>query len=234
MNNGNEQAIDWISPCPVKNCPNKKKYYRWTHQQCGGTLLLSVNGEFICNKCKTKKLFKDWFFHCGSHGPEETSQQGASEALDSLSKLIVKKNKEKIISQLIKAVLNQFQESSTSNINNNSSIEITEIDFITTCPVYDCRSSGTEMYTWKHPSSSSGNCNGKLKVTDNGIIKCTQCAKSWDLVNWEFECPNHIGKQKPSAQGLCKAFSSKSRDDPSLGRFTAKCITVIMAKIAGG
>ena len=228
MSDGNNQAIDWISPCPVKNCPNKKKYYRWTHQQCGGTLLLSIKGEFICNKCKTKKLFKDWFFHCGSHGPEETSKQGASEALDSLSKLIVKKSKEKIISQLIKAVLNQFQESNTSNVN----IEITEIDFITVCPVYDCRSNATEMYTWKHPSSSS-NCKGQLKVTDEGIIKCTQCANKWEINNWEFECPNHKGKQKPSAQGLCNAFGSKSRNDPSLGTFSAKCISAIMGKFTG-
>ena len=230
MNNGNNQAIDWISPCPVKNCPNKKKYYRWTHQQCGGTLLLSINGEFICNKCKTKKLFKDWFFHCGSHGPEETSKQGASEALDSLSKLIVKKSKEKIISQLIKAVLNQFQDNSTINV--NSTANVREIDFITTCPVYDCRSNATEMYTWKHPSGS--NCNGQLKVTDEGIIKCTKCAKKWELANWEFECPNHKGKQKPSAQGLCNAFSSKSRNDPSLETFTAKCISAIMSKITSG
>ena len=226
MNNGNgeNQAVDWMSPCPVANCKNKHKYYRWTHQQCGGTLLLSIKGEFVCNKCMTKKLFKDWFFHCGAHKPEETSKQGTSEALESLSKLIVKKSKEKIISQLIKAVLNQFQDNTDTNSNSN---EIKEIDFITTCPVHECVNL-KEMYTWKHPS---GNCKGQLKVTDEGIIKCTQCSNKWELVTWEFECPNHKGKQLPSAQGLCKAFSDKSSNDASIGRFAARCVSVIMGKI---
>lgn len=224
MNYGNkeDQGIDWISPCPVVNCKNKNKYYRWTHQQCGGTLLLNIKGEFVCNKCNIKKLFKEWFFHCGSHQPEETSKQGASEALNSLSKLIVKKSKEKIISQLIKAVLNQFQVA--ANNNNN---DVTEIDFITACPVHECINF-KEIYTWKHPN---GNCKGKLRLTQEGTIRCTQCSNKWEIVKWEFECPNHKGKQKPTAQGLCHAVNCTSNDIHSIATFAAKCIGAIMSKI---
>ena len=28
--------VDFISPCPVQDCINKQKSYRWIHHNCGG------------------------------------------------------------------------------------------------------------------------------------------------------------------------------------------------------
>ena len=131
-------------------------------------------------------------------------------------------SKEKIISQLIKAVLNQFQVA--ANNNNN---DVTEIDFITACPVHECINF-KEIYTWKHPN---GNCKGKLRLTQEGTIRCTQCSNKWEIVKWEFECPNHKGKQTPTAQGLCHAVNCTSNDIHSIATFAAKCIGAIMSKI---
>jgi hypothetical protein len=30
------KEIYFIFPCPVQDCVNKNKFYRWTHNQCGG------------------------------------------------------------------------------------------------------------------------------------------------------------------------------------------------------
>ena len=48
--------IDFISFCPVQECINRNKKYKWTHNQCGGRLKLNDEGMLRCLKCRKKNL----------------------------------------------------------------------------------------------------------------------------------------------------------------------------------
>ena len=37
----------FIAPCPVDQCKNKNKFYRWTHNKCGGQLKLNIKGVLL-------------------------------------------------------------------------------------------------------------------------------------------------------------------------------------------
>jgi hypothetical protein len=75
------KEIDFISPCPVDQCKNKNKIYRWTHNQCGGKLSLNNEGMLRCLKCGKKEELVDSRFNCGDHDYEECSAQGVAHAL---------------------------------------------------------------------------------------------------------------------------------------------------------
>ena len=59
--------IDFIFPCPVDECINSNKLYKWFHHSCGGTLKLSSKGTVRCCKCRAIRRFMDWPFNCGNH-----------------------------------------------------------------------------------------------------------------------------------------------------------------------
>lgn len=192
------EAVSWISPCPVYGCVNKGKYYKWVHQGCGGNLKLNIEGKFICTKCNEKRLFKNWRFQCGGHDPEEANDQGASEALKSVSNIMIKKNTEQFISKVTQAIMTQFISEEEYGD------EIHEIDFISPCASHECLHQ-ENSYKWSHPE---GSCKGKLKLNDEGIVRCVECNMEWYVNKWEFQCPNHNGKMTPSVQGLCHMLNS--------------------------
>ena len=59
--------VDFISPCPVQDCINKQKSYRWIHHNCGGYEKITNKGEIRCVRCGTSGLFVDWNFECQNH-----------------------------------------------------------------------------------------------------------------------------------------------------------------------
>ena len=100
--------IDFISPCPVQQCVNKAKTYRWIHSECGGREKLNEQGILRCLKCSTKGEFVDWKFDCGEHDYEEVSAQGVAHALAVMAQLAVDQSQQNFIAKTAKAIMGQI------------------------------------------------------------------------------------------------------------------------------
>ena len=100
--------IDFISPCPVQQCINKNKSYRWIHSDCGGREKLNDQGKLRCLKCDTKGDFIDWKFNCGDHDYESASAQGVAHALAVMAQLSVEKSQQKFIATTTAAIMGQY------------------------------------------------------------------------------------------------------------------------------
>lgn len=100
--------IDFVSPCPVQQCINKNKTYRWIHSNCGGREKLNSKGELRCLKCSTKGDFIDWRFDCGDHDYEEVSAQGVAHALAVMAQLAVERSQQRFIALTAAAIMQQF------------------------------------------------------------------------------------------------------------------------------
>ena len=59
--------VDFIAPCPVQDCLNIGKVFRWIHYNCGGYFKITNEGEIRCIRCGTSGLFVDWKFQCENH-----------------------------------------------------------------------------------------------------------------------------------------------------------------------
>lgn len=100
--------IDFISPCPVEGCINKKKSYRWIHHNCGGYEKITNEGEIRCIRCGTSGLFVDWRFQCENHSFKYASAQGVAYALSVMAQLSVKPEEQAFIALLMAKVGVQF------------------------------------------------------------------------------------------------------------------------------
>ena len=83
---------------------------------------------------------------------------------------------------------------------------ISEIDFVSPCPVEECKNKNTS-YKWSHY-----NCGGREKITNEGKIYCLKCGTDGLFTEWKFNCGAHDFKE-PSAQGLCHALSIMAQLD---------------------
>ena len=101
------KELDFISPCPVDQCKNKDKKYRWTHNQCGGRLTLNDKGMLRCLKCGTQGPFMDWPFNCGDHDYKYCSIQGICHAFSFVTRVL---NNEKVPRIIIVAIYTIFEE----------------------------------------------------------------------------------------------------------------------------
>ena len=101
--------IDFISPCPVSQCINNEKSYRWTHKDCGGREKLSVKGMLRCLKCGTDGKFVDWKFNCGDHDYLPASKSGVIHALTIMSQLAKEPEEQKFITDTTLAIIQQFK-----------------------------------------------------------------------------------------------------------------------------
>ena len=102
--------IDFISPCPIENCKNKRKMYRWLHNNCGGREKLSSKGIIRCLNCGKKGPFVDWLFDCGEHDFEEISAQGVIHALGVMAQLSVEESEQLFIAETTKEIMKQIIE----------------------------------------------------------------------------------------------------------------------------
>ena len=92
---------------------------------------------------------------------------------------------------------------------------ISEIDFVSPCPVEGCKNSDT-CYRWRHH-----NCGGYEKITSQGIIYCQKCSTDGLFTDWKFNCGAHDFKYA-SAQGLCHALSVMAQLDTKNQLFIAQ------------
>ena len=100
--------VDFISPCPVQDCINKSKSYRWVHSGCGGYEKITNEGAIRCVRCGTSGLFVDWKFRCENHSFKEASAQGVAYALSVMAQLSVRPEEQSFIALLMTKVGNQF------------------------------------------------------------------------------------------------------------------------------
>ena len=77
---------------------------------------------------------------------------------------------------------------------------MTEVDFISGCPVQGCSNNKTSIH-WEH----SG-CGGHETISEEGIIRCTRCGTKGIFLDWRFNCGNH-DYQKGSLQGFLNAIT---------------------------
>jgi hypothetical protein len=100
--------VDFISPCPVQDCINKSKSYRWVHSDCGGYEKITNEGAIRCVRCGTSGLFVDWKFRCENHSFKEASAQGVAYALSVMAQLSVRLEEQAFIALLMAKVGMQF------------------------------------------------------------------------------------------------------------------------------
>jgi hypothetical protein len=105
------KEIYLISPCPVQDCVNKNKMYRWTHVKCGGgRLSLNDEGMLRCVKCGKKGKFVDFRFDCGDHDSKECSAQGVSHSLAFMAQRAEEKSQQKFIAKITASLMQQFSD----------------------------------------------------------------------------------------------------------------------------
>ena len=77
---------------------------------------------------------------------------------------------------------------------------ISEVDFISGCPVGGCKNNKTS-YRWRHFI-----CGGHERITNQGKIKCLECGTNGLFIDWNFNCGAHDFKEA-SQQGFLSALS---------------------------
>ena len=97
---------------------------------------------------------------------------------------------------------------------------ISEIDFVSPCPVEECINNKTS-HRWSHH-----NCGGHEKITNQGNIYCLRCGTNGLFTDWKFNCGAHDFKYA-SIQGLSHALSVMAQLDTKNQLF----IAMLMAKV---
>ena len=91
---------------------------------------------------------------------------------------------------------------------------ISEVDFISPCPVQGCIKNDTK-YRWRHH-----NCGGYERITNQGKIYCLRCPTDGLFPDWLFNCGAH-DFDYASAQGLSHALYIMSTLDTNNQLFIA-------------
>ena len=78
---------------------------------------------------------------------------------------------------------------------------LTEIDFISPCPVQECINKNDPI-TWVHVVCGQG----KMKLTDQGQLRCINCNRKGTFIDWKFDCGDHDYKEA-SRQGIAHALA---------------------------
>ena len=105
---------------------------------------------------------------------------------------------------------------------------ISEVDFVSPCPVEGCRNNQTS-YRWSHQG-----CGGYEKITNQGKIYCLKCGADWLITDQKFSCGAHDRKYA-SELGLCRAISVMAQLDPKNQKFFSSLMPKVLEqfKIAG-
>ena len=236
--------LDFISGCPVQECINKNKLYRWIHENCGGRMKINNEGMVRCLKCAERAKFVYWPFTCGDHDFKECSVQGVAHSMVLSIAAAGEKSQQKFIitmtGKLMEDILNVYEKkgyikggggaiSEEIEFNNldgeEFQQEITEVFFIAACPVQDCINKN-KCYTWLHDK-----CGGRLKLNDKGMLRCLNCRTQGPFVDWPFNCGDHEDKEC-STQGTahCLVVMSELAVDNRGQMFVAKVAQCIMSQ----
>ena len=101
--------IEFIAPCPTDECKTKTEMIEWKHENCGGVLLLTIEGYIKCKKCDESSLFVKWPFSCGEHENVLPSIQGTCNSLGKLSYNKEQNESQKnFILQITSTIMQQF------------------------------------------------------------------------------------------------------------------------------
>ena len=76
---------------------------------------------------------------------------------------------------------------------------IKEIDFISPCPADQCKNKN-KRYRWTH-----NQCGGRLKLNDEGMLRCLKCGKKEGFSDFRFNCGDH-DYEDCSAQGIAHSL----------------------------
>ena len=226
--------IDFIAPCPVQDCIDKNKCYKWIHTKCKGRLKLNDKGMLRCINCGTQEPFVNWPFNCGDHEDKECSARGFAHAFGIIPQLadgdekkqlfikevtiivmkqILEQQKERkivdggcMISEECSNFYNKSEQKSfQEQSNHKSNEEVLELDLISPCPVQECVTKDT-LYKWTH-----NKCGGQLKLNIKGMIRCHECGTQVKYVDWPFNCGAHNGKKTCSLVGATHALEVASQ-----------------------
>ena len=98
-----------------------------------------------------------------------------------------------------------------------------EIDFIYPCPADQCKNKN-KIYRWTH-----NQCGGRLKLNDEGMLRCLKCGKKEEFLDFRFDCGDH-DYEDCSAQGLAHSlgFMDQISVEESEQAFCARTTIVLM------
>ena len=77
-------------------------------------------------------------------------------------------------------------------------------DFDAPCPVQECLNKN-KCHIWTHST-----CGEKLKLNDEGMIRCPKCETQEQFVDWEFKCGDHDYKEC-SSQGVAHCLAGMAQ-----------------------
>ena len=83
-----------------------------------------------------------------------------------------------------------------------------------------------KKYRWKY-----NHCGGRLKLTDEGIIRCLYCGTKGNFIDWSFNCGNHYYKLS-SVRGVAHALGVMAQlaTGESEQKFVAKTARIIISQ----
>ena len=104
------KRINLVTPCPVNNCPNRNKYYQWTHQTCNEPLKLYRDGTVECDKCKQSRPFIKWNFKCEEHDHSKPTYLQMQDVLDVFELMGESDEKKAFIKDVKECLTEQYEE----------------------------------------------------------------------------------------------------------------------------
>ena len=106
------KRVNLVTPCPVNNCPNRNKYYQWTHKTCNKPLKLYRDGTVECVECKQSRPFVKWNFKCEEHEHDhcKATYLKMQDVLDVFELMGDSEAKQAFIKDLKECLTQQFEE----------------------------------------------------------------------------------------------------------------------------
>ena len=78
---------------------------------------------------------------------------------------------------------------------------MSEIDFITGCPIAGCDNASSKL-VWTHKK-----CGNKEKINDQGIVRCIKCGNLGEFFLLRYNCDRHNGYQYGNYTAFAAALS---------------------------
>ena len=106
------KRVNLVTPCPVNDCPNRNKYYQWTHKTCNKPLKLYRDGTVECVECNQSRPFVKWNFKCEEHQHDATkaTHLRMQDVLDVFELMGNSEPKQAFIKDLKECLTQQFEE----------------------------------------------------------------------------------------------------------------------------
>jgi hypothetical protein len=82
------KEFDFVSYCPVLNCPNGNTPLYWKHYKCLGKTTINDLGQIRCRKCDEIGPVIDWLFRCEHHDFQPANFQKISFVLSTVQQIL--------------------------------------------------------------------------------------------------------------------------------------------------